>query len=30
LPKFRAFDIDRMNIVVRAFKAYVPILTPLY
>ncbi len=27
--KLRAFDIDRMNIVVRAFKAYVPILTPL-
>lgn len=27
--KLRAFDIDRMNIIVRAFKAYVPILTPL-
>ncbi|MEM2810738.1 MAG: energy-coupling factor transporter transmembrane component T, partial [Candidatus Korarchaeum sp.] len=27
--KLRAFDIDRMNIMVRAFKAYVPILTPL-
>ncbi len=27
--KLRAFDIDRMNMIVRAFKAYVPILTPL-
>ncbi|MEM2729179.1 MAG: energy-coupling factor transporter transmembrane component T [Candidatus Korarchaeum sp.] len=27
--KLRAFDIDRMNMMVRAFKAYVPILTPL-
>ena len=27
--KLRAFDIDRMNIIVRAFKAYVHILTPL-
>ncbi len=27
--KLRAFDIDRMNVVRRAFKAYVPIITPL-
>ncbi len=27
--KIRAFDIDRMNIIVKAFKAYIPILTPL-
>jgi energy-coupling factor transport system permease protein len=27
--KLRAFDIDRMNIFQRAFKAYIPIITPL-
>ncbi|MCS7281870.1 MAG: energy-coupling factor transporter transmembrane component T [Anaerolineae bacterium] len=27
--KLRAFDIDRMNIFRRAFKAYIPIITPL-
>jgi energy-coupling factor transport system permease protein len=27
--KLRAFDIDSMNVLKRAFKAYVPILTPL-
>lgn len=27
--KLRAFDIDRMNVVQRALKAYVPIITPL-
>ncbi len=27
--KLRAFDIDSMNVVRRAFKAYVPIITPL-
>jgi len=27
--KLRAFDIDRMNVVKRAFRAYVPIITPL-
>jgi energy-coupling factor transport system permease protein len=27
--KLRAFDIDAMNIFQRAFKAYIPIITPL-
>ena len=27
--KLRAFDIDSMNVIKRAFKAYIPILTPL-
>lgn len=27
--KLRAFDIDRMNVFQRAFKAYIPIITPL-
>lgn len=27
--KLRAFDIDRMNLFQRAFKAYIPIITPL-
>jgi len=27
--KLRAFDIDRMNIIERAIKAYIPIITPL-
>jgi len=27
--KLRAFDIDSMNVVQRAFKAYIPIITPL-
>jgi len=27
--KLRAFDIDRMNVFKRAFKAYIPIITPL-
>jgi energy-coupling factor transport system permease protein len=27
--KLRAFDIDRMNVVKRAIRAYIPIITPL-